>query len=91
MVGYKLLSMVPRDLMREIVMLVVGGKDDKVEEKMRALRPLSLASRLTQESTMGLMGYVMSLAPARNSHERIAKEDERPRICGRGRAYCEET
>lgn len=65
MVGYKLLSMVPKDLMREIVKLVAGGKDDKVEEKLRALRPLSEASRLTKESTMGLMGYVMSLAPAR--------------------------
>lgn len=65
MVAYKLLSMIPRDLMREIVMLVVGGYDGKVEDKLRALRPISEASKLTKESTMGLMGYVMSLAPAR--------------------------
>ena len=58
------LSMVPRGLIREMVKHFVGGEDDNVQEKLMKLRPIFEASRRTRESTMGLMGYVMSLAPA---------------------------
>jgi hypothetical protein len=58
-------SMVPRGLMRKIVFLVSKGMADQVEGKLKALAHFSEASTATREAAMGVMGYVMSLAPVR--------------------------
>jgi hypothetical protein len=63
--GNALFSMVPTELWWKIVALVADGKASEAEEKLNALKHLSLASKATQKATMSIMGYVISLAPVR--------------------------
>jgi hypothetical protein len=63
--GNALFSMVPTELWWKIVTLVAAGKASEAEEKLNALKHLSLASKATKKATMSIMGYVISLAPVR--------------------------
>jgi hypothetical protein len=58
-------SMLPKELQWEIVSLVAGGRAGKAAQKLKAIKHLSLVSKATQEATMGIMGYILSLAPVR--------------------------
>jgi surface protein len=63
--GNGLFSMVPSKIIEKIVALVADGKADKAEAKLTAIENFSAASRATREASMGIMGYIMSLAPVR--------------------------
>jgi len=50
--------MLPRELMREIVLLVARGMADRAEAKLGAIRirPFSEASKFTRDAANGIMG-----------------------------------
>jgi hypothetical protein len=57
--------MVPIRLTEKIVKLIAHGKADKAEAQLKAIKPFSDASHATREASMGIMGYLLSLAPVR--------------------------
>jgi surface protein len=69
------LSMVPSKIIEKIVSLVAGGEEDKAEARLMAIKPFSDASQLTRDASMGIMGYIMSLAPVRavSTHDLLAR------------------
>jgi surface protein len=52
-------------LVRMIVRLIADGKVGGPAEAVRTIATFSQASRLTSEAAMGMVGYVMGLAPVR--------------------------
>ena len=59
---------VPAQLVRMIVRLIADGKAESPADAAEAIANFREASRLTREAAMGMVGYVMSLAPVRALH-----------------------
>lgn len=59
---------VPQSLLRMIVRLVADGQTESPKSAAEAIANFAKASKLTSHAAMGMVGYVMSLAPVRELH-----------------------
>ena len=59
---------VPAQLVRMIVRLIADGEAESPADAAEAIANFREASRLTRDAAMGMVGYVMSLAPVRALH-----------------------